>query len=201
MGSGPALGGKVLRIDPVSGAPPPDNPFAGSADPATRLVYTYGHRNVQGLAVQPGTGALYSAEHGPDVDDEVNLLRPGANYGWDPVGSGTYDESRPMTDTAIDGAVPAVWSSGSPTLATSGCAFLDGPAWGPHEGELAIAALKASALYLLRLPDGGGPASLTKAAVLDGDYGRLRTVEPGGDGVLYVTTSNGDDDKILRVTV
>lgn len=196
-----SLGGKVLRVDPATGQPPADNPFVDSDEEATRLVYSYGHRNVQGLAVQPGTEQIYEVEHGPDVDDEVNLIEPGANYGWNPVGSGTYDESVPMTDETIDGAVPAVWSSGSPTIATSGAAFLTGSSWGDEEGVLAIATLKGSALYLLSIPEGeSGEAELTKAAVLDGDYGRLRTVEPGGDGVLYVTTSNGTDDKILEVT-
>jgi len=195
-----ALGGKVLRVDPVTGQAPPDNPFVGSPNAATRLIYSYGHRNVQGLAVQPESGALYAAEHGPDVDDEVNLLQPGGNYGWNPVGSGKYDESVPMTDESIDGAIPAVWSSGDSTIATSGCAFLVGSAWGEHEGELAIAALKGSALYLLRIPQDGDDPQITKAAPLDGEYGRLRTVEPAGDGVLYVTTSNGTDDKVLRVT-
>lgn len=193
------LSGKVLRVDPTTGQAPPGNPFVDSDNPATRLIYTYGHRNVQGIAVQPGTGAIYSAEHGPDVDDEVNLLKPGANYGWNPVGSGTYDESVPMTDTSIDGAVKAVWSSGSSTIAASGCDFLVGDAWGEHEGALAVAALKGSALYLIEIPD-RGDATATKAAQLDGDYGRLRSVEAAGDGVIYVTTSNGGDDKILRVT-
>lgn len=195
-----ALGGKVLRIDPATGQAPPDNPFAASSDPQTRLIYTLGHRNVQGIAVQPGTGDLYAAEHGPDVDDEVNLLEPGANYGWNPVGSGIYDESVPMTDESIDGAVPAVWSSGDPTIATSGCAFLTGEQWGDREGALAIAALKGSALYLLTLAEDGGSPELTKIPAFDGEFGRLRTVEPGGDGVLFVTTSNGGDDKILKIT-
>ena len=85
------------------------------ADAATGevAVWTLGHRNVQGLAVRPGTGQVFSVEHGPDRDDEVNLLREGANYGWDPDGgAGGYDESVPMTDPDIPGAVPAVWSSG-----------------------------------------------------------------------------------------
>ena len=84
-----SLGGKVLRVDKATGAPAPGNPFAGSP------VFTFGHRNVQGLALRPGSGQLFSVEHGPSRDDEVNLLRPGGNGGWDPVPG--YDESRPMT--------------------------------------------------------------------------------------------------------
>ena len=95
------LGGKVLRIDVDTGGPAPDNPFAGSPNAAERLVFTYGNRNVQGVTVQPGTGRHFATEHGPTVDDEINVLRAGANYGWDPSRGGTqnrYDESVPMTD-------------------------------------------------------------------------------------------------------
>lgn len=195
-----SLGGKVLRVDPQTGQAPPDNPFADSPNQKTKLIYTWGHRNVQGLAVQPGTGAIYSVEHGPDVDDEVNLLAPGANYGWNPVGKGKYNESVPMTDPDISGAVPAVWSTGEQTFALSGAAFLTGSAWGAAEGRLAIAALKGSALYLLDLADGGDSVAVSTVPQFDDKYGRLRSVVVGGDGVVYVTTSNDSDDKILRVT-
>lgn len=189
-----ALGGKVLRMDPDNGQAPGDNPFADNDDPATRLIWSYGHRNVQGLAVQPGTDRMWAAEHGPDIDDEVNRLRPGGNYGWDPGGEGFYDESVPMTDTSIQDAVTAVWSSGDPTLAVAGISFL-GSQWGTARGQLAVTALKASSLSLLD-PDSG---RLRTAPVLDGDYGRLRAVEPSKDGSLYVLTDNGDD-RILRVS-
>ena len=86
-----SLGGKVLRVDASTGAGAPGNPFASSP-----LIYTYGHRNVQGLALRPGTRQMWSVEHGPDVDDEINLLVAGGNYGWDPVPG--YNESVPMTD-------------------------------------------------------------------------------------------------------
>lgn len=189
-----ALGGKVLRVDPATGQAPRDNPYATDNDPDTRLVWSYGHRNPQGLAVRPDSDQMYASEHGPDVDDEVNQLTRGGNYGWDPVGSGEYNESVPMTDTSIDGAVAAVWSSGDPTLAVSGIAFLS-EEWGASSGRLAIATLKGSALYLLDVQTG----KLTKAPVLDGDHGRLRAVEPSADGSFYVLTDNGDDE-ILRVS-
>lgn len=202
MGSNPqdlsSLGGKVLRVDPATGQAPAGNPFSDSEDPQTQLIYSYGHRNVQGLAVQPGTGEIYAVEHGPAVDDEVNLLQAGGNYGWDPVGSGSYDESVSMTDESLDGAVAAVWSSGDSTIATSGAAFLAGEQWGEHEGVLAVAALKGSGLFLV---DVAAPeVRVSQAPELDGDYGRLRTVEPAADGGIYVTTSNGSDDQILKVT-
>ena len=93
-----SLGGKTLRVS-TDGTAPANNPFDATGGNA-RFVWTYGHRNVQGLALRPGTTQLWSAEHGPDIDDEVNLLVRGGNYGWDPQnGAAQYDQSVPMTDT------------------------------------------------------------------------------------------------------
>jgi glucose/arabinose dehydrogenase len=181
-----SLAGKVLRADAATGKV---------------AVWTLGHRNVQGLAVRPGTGQVFSVEHGPDRDDEVNLLRAGANYGWDPEGSGEYDESVPMTDPDIPGAVPSVWSSGSPTLATSGGTFLDGRQWGAYDGLLVIGLLKAQGVLALRLDEHGALQDEFRLPELDGSHGRIRTVQQGGDGALYVTTDNGNGaDQLLRVT-
>jgi glucose/arabinose dehydrogenase len=181
-----SLGGKVLRVDPATGE---------------RVVWTLGHRNVQGLAVRPGTDQVFAVEHGPDRDDEVNLLRDGGNYGWDPDGGGSYDESVPMTDPAIPGAVPAVWSSGEPTLATSGATFLEGEEWGDYEGLLLVALLKAQGVLALRLDDAGVLQDQFRIAELDGTHGRIRSLRQGTDGALYVTTDNGgDSDVVLRVT-
>jgi aldose sugar dehydrogenase len=197
------LGGKVLRIDLGTGGPAPGNPFAGSANAAERLVFTYGNRNVQGVAVQPGTGRLFDTEHGPDVNDEINILRAGANYGWDPSRGGTqtsYDESVPMTDQQrFPDAVPAAWSSGGSTEAICGAAFITGQQWGTMQGLLAVAALKGTKLLLMRVDPNGAVTEVGQLPQLDGSYGRLRAVRAGGDGALYVTTSNGDDDKVLRV--
>ncbi|QGG94979.1 hypothetical protein GH723_07575 [Actinomarinicola tropica] len=120
-----SLGGKVLRVDRATGEGAAGNPFLGSANADTRRIYTYGHRNVQGLALRPGSGQIFSVEHGPTRDDEINLLQAGVNYGWNPVPG--YNESVPMTHA---GARPAVWSSGALTLATSGADFLRGSRWG-----------------------------------------------------------------------
>jgi aldose sugar dehydrogenase len=197
------LGGKVLRIDLGTGGPAPGNPFAGSANAAERLVFTYGNRNVQGVAVQPGTGRLFDTEHGPDVNDEINILRAGANYGWDPSRGGTessYDESVSMTDQQrFPDAVPAVWSSGRDTEAICGAGFITGQQWGTMQGLLAVAALKGSKLLLMKVDSNGTVTEVGQLPQLDGSYGRLRAVRTGGDGALYVTTSNGDDDKVLRV--
>jgi glucose/arabinose dehydrogenase len=180
-----SLGGKVLRVT-RDGEAAPDNPPAEGKDPR---VLTFGHRNVQGLAEQPGTGRLYSGEHGPGVDDEVNVLLAGRNYGWAP--GLPYEEGVPMTDLeAFPDAVPAVWSSGRPTTALSGIAFLAGDPWGAWDGALVAAELKNRRLRVLRLDaTGAGSTELRELCAEQG--ARLRTPVLGPDGALYVTT----DDK------
>lgn len=196
-----SLGGKTLRVDPDTGEPWPDNPFVGDGN-ANPLIYTYGHRNVQGLALRPGTEDMYSAEHGPDVDDEINLLTSGANFGWNPVGDSPddYNESVPMTDPNIAGAVPALWSSGNPTLATSGATFLDGPEWGAYDGLMLVGLLRGEGILVLQFEPDGALISASRLPGFDGTYGRIRTVQLGNDGAFYVTTSNGGGDVLLRVS-
>src|SRR3954454_16222987 len=193
------LAGKVLPIDAATGGPAVGNPFPGPGPAAS--VWNYGHRNVQGLAVRPGTDQGYGVEQGTDRDYELNLLRPGANYGYDPDGAGgSYDESVPMTDEGIPGAVPAVWSSGDPTIATCGGTFLDGERWGAYDGLLLVAVLKDTGVLGLRLADDGTLREQFRLPELEGTHGRIRTVQLGTDGALYVTTDNGGDDELLRVT-
>ena len=199
-----SLGGKVLRLDLRTGEPSPDNPFATAGNERERYVYSYGHRNIQGVAVRPGTGEVYTAEHGPSNNDEVNRIEPGANYGWDPSRGGTrdgYDESVPMTDRErFPDAVPAVWQSGRTTQAICSAEFLEGEQWAGLEGALVVTALRGAKLLVLRLRDDGALADVSVPEETDGPYGRLRAARLGPDGALYVTTTNGDDDKLLRIT-
>ncbi len=177
-----SLGGKVLRVDKTTGLGAPGNPF-----PSSR-VYTFGHRNVQGLDRRPGTNEMWSVEHGPTFDDEINLLVAGGNYGWDPTPG--YNERLPMTDlTRFPDAVEAKWSSGSSTLATSGGTFLSGSGWGIWEGRLAVATLRAQNLYLFEFDAAGELISMISLPELAWKYGRLRTPVLGPDGALYVSTS------------
>jgi glucose/arabinose dehydrogenase len=193
-----SLGGKVLRVHRRTGRALPDNPYADAADARQRLVWTFGHRNVQGLAQRPSDGAVVSVEHGSYRDDEVNALSPGADFGWQP-GPG-YDESVPMTDQSLPGQqTEAIWSSGPSTIATSGAAWVEGRRWGAYDGTLAVAALGGERMVFIRFDDdltlqgSSTPRALRR-------HGRLRSVTRLPDGDLLVTTSNGSNDKVLRVS-
>jgi glucose/arabinose dehydrogenase len=181
-----SLGGKVLRIDKNTGAAAPGNP-------AGHRWFTKGHRNVQGLAFRPGTGQPYSQEQGTFRDDEFNRLVAGGNYGYNPVPG--YNESVPMT---FAGGIPAVWSSGPTTIATSGMTFLSGRQWLDWNGAVIMCALKGSQARVLVLNQ-PGTAYVAQYTILTG-HGRLRTPVEGPNGNLYVTTSNGNNqDVILRI--
>ncbi len=170
-----ALGGKILRITP-EGKPAPGNPFGDSP------VYSYGHRNVQGLAWD-ADGQLYASEFGQNRYDELNRIEAGKNYGWPEV-EGTGDN--PAFVNPI-----ATWSTSD--ASPSGLAIFDGRAY--------LACLRGTKLYRIGL-DGTGAQQL-----LSDQYGRLRTVVVAPDGTLWVTTSNRDgrgdpvasDDRILRL--
>lgn len=190
------LGGKVLRLDRATGEPWPGNPWY--ADGGNRaFIYTFGHRNVQGLA-QRKDGTIWSVEHGSYRDDEVNLLRAGGDYGWDP-GPG-YDETVPMTNHLLGGGQrDARWTSGYPTLATSGATWVEGDQWGVLDGALAVAALKSQRLLFVKF-DESGVLKWVESPESTQRFGRLRSVTSADNGDLLVTTSNGGLDHVLRVS-
>ncbi len=176
-----SLGGKILRLTP-EGEPAPGNPFSNSP------VYSYGHRNVQGLAWD-SEQRLFAAEFGQDTWDELNAIKPGDNYGW-PEAEGTSDNAayhNPIAQWATDDASP------------SGIAYAEGSVW--------MAGLKGERLW--RIPLKGTEASADPQAFLEGEYGRLRTVVSAGSDKLWLVTSetdgrgspSGGDDRILEVRV
>lgn len=192
-----SLGGKILRLNRFTGKPLPGNPYAGSASVPRRYVLNHGHRNVQGLA-ERADGSVWSVEHGPDRDDEINRVVPGGDYGWNPVPG--YNESVPMTEDSLPGTqVHAAWSSGFPTIATSGAAWVRGAQWGDLDGTLAVAALKGSELVFFRF-DAAGHLLWTRTPDALTHFGRLRSVTRARNGDLLVTTANGVDDAVLRVS-
>lgn len=190
-----SLSGKILRLDP-DGSVPADNPFG-----ATSPIYTYGHRNPQGLAFDPRSGALVATEHGPSGEvgigayDEVNVVVAGSNYGW-PVVIGAPGLA-PYADPLLaypDAAVP-------PAGATFYLAQQI-PQW---TGNLFFASLGAR--HLQRVVFNGRGDVVAIERLFDGVFGRLRDVIEGPDGALYIATSNrdgrgnpaADDDRILRI--
>lgn len=189
-----SLGGKILRVD-RDGKAAPDNLGA----PFDSRIYSYGHRNTQGIAFlpKPLNGIIgFSAEHGSTVDDEVNELRKG-NFGWDPDIAYT-EKNIPMTNkTKFPDAIEATWRSGTPTQAPSGLAAITGKQWKAWEGSLAMAMLKTSHLKFLSLDDKG---KVVKEDKIITDKGRLRDVQQAYDGSLYISTDNGNNDKIIKLT-
>lgn len=192
-----SLAGKILRVNASDGSPATGNPFTSSAN--AKLVWSYGHRNPQGLAFRGSQ--LWAIEHGPDIDDEINLIVKGGNYGWDPVDAdNNYNQRVPMTDrTKHPSAIAAKWSSGDPTFAVSGGVFLSGAHWGDKQGYLAVATLKNRQLYLYNFSSNGTFVSVSTLSELQRTWGRLRSPVMGPDNALYVTTSNGNTDSVLRV--
>ncbi len=192
-----SLGGKTLRVDRFTGQGWPTNPFAGSSNPDTARILSFGHRNVQGVTIHPDSGEVWTVEHGPSRDDEVNRIVAGGNYGWNPVPG--YNESVPMTDFAeFPTAITAAWSTGAPTLALADGAFLSSGTWGSWRNGLAVTSLKNQSLRVLFFTDNG--AYRGQRIVLSGEYGRLRAVAEGLTDRCYLTTSNGaGNDKVLRI--
>jgi glucose/arabinose dehydrogenase len=187
-----SLGGKILRLKP-DGSIPEDNPFPNSP------VYSYGHRNVEGLAWDK-RGRLYASEFGSNLYDEVNLIRPGANYGW-PEFEGDGGEE---AETA--GYVNPITTWSTSEASPSGVEILKNGSIPQWEGNLFVAALRGERLWRLELgPDG---SVIGRHQLLRDRIGRIRNVVQAPDGSLWVTTSNLDgygspvseeDDRILRL--
>ncbi|WP_239004512.1 PQQ-dependent sugar dehydrogenase [Paenibacillus tepidiphilus] len=180
-----SLGGKILRIA-ADGSIPEDNPWPGSP------VYSWGHRNAQGLAWQPDTGVLYSSEHGQSAHDEINIIEPGANYGW-PVIQGSESG---------DGLQPPVLHSGDETWAPSGMTFITR---GPWAGELLVANLAGE--QVLHISPEGEDGQPSVKELFRGEWGRIRNITEGPDGTLYLLTNNrdgrgepgGEDDRLIAL--
>ena len=195
-----SLAGKVLRVDPETGAGHPKNPFVGRA--GDDRIYSYGHRNPQGLDRRPCTKQMWTGEHGPGGDDEINLLKKGGDYGWNPVSPGNpngYNENVPMTDTSLPGPQQqAKWASGFPTVALSGVGWIRGADWGGWDGELAGATLKNQRLMVFEFRNNNALRDVDIPPELNGSFGRLRTAVMGPDGALYVASDGARS--IIRVT-
>jgi aldose sugar dehydrogenase len=186
--------GKIVRIT-TDGTAPPDNPFANK--PGTRPeVWSYGHRNPQGLALNPADGKLWEQEHGARGGDEINIIQKGHNYGWPRVSYGVNYDGTPVGTgkTKMEGVDDPRWHW-TPSIAPSGMAFYTGdlfPAW---KGSLFNGALKSQLLSRLELK---GDAVVKEERLLQALNERIRDVRQGPEGALYLLTDSASG-RILRV--
>ena len=185
--------GTIVRVRD-DGSVPESNPFVGR-EGALPEIFSYGHRNVQGLARRPGDNAIWAHEHGPRGGDEVNILKPGANYGWPAITYGIDYSGAIISDqTEAPGMEQPVvyWD---PSIAPSGMVFYDGDRFPNWQGDLFVGALVQTHLRRLEL-DGD---RVVKQEVLLEDLGeRIRDVRVGPDGYLYVLTDSSDG-QVLRL--
>ncbi len=186
--------GKVIRIAP-DGSVPADNPFVGRAG-AKPEIWSYGHRNQQGLAFNPATGGLWEVEHGPRGGDEVNIIRKGKNYGWPVIGYGVdYSGAKIHAGSAREGMEQPVkyWV---PSISPSGMAFYTGTLFPSWSGSLFIGALSGRMLVRLSL---SGDAVTGEERLLQDLNERIRDVRQGRDGVLWLLTDSSAG-RLLRVS-
>lgn len=200
--------GKVVRIS-TEGAFPPDNPRF-SAVGAQPGVWSYGHRNSQGAAMHPGTGALWISEHGPQGGDEINVVLPGRNYGWPVISFGQeYGTTTPVGEGTAKAGMEqpvSVWVSrdgnqltgpNQSSIAPSGLVFYTGDKFPEFQGNLFSGALAGAALWRVVLGGPQGQTEVSRERLLAGLGERIRDVRQGPDGWLYLLTDSG---KLLRVT-
>lgn len=189
-------GGKLLRLR-EDGTPAPDNPFAGKQGYKPE-IYTYGHRNAQGLAFHPETGTLWLNEHGPQGGDELNLISPGKNYGW-PIA--TYGREYPP-DGSIITASPSregieepvvLWI---PSIGISGMIFYTGDKFPGWKNQILVGGLSGLAVHRLGFNDKGG--LLGREAILGSLRQRIRDIRQGPDGLIYLAV-DANPGGILRI--
>lgn len=185
--------GKLIRIAP-DGSVPPGNPFAGRTD-AKPEIWSYGHRNVQALAINPASGDPWEIEHGPRGGDEVNLIGKGKNYGWPVIGYGIdYSGAKIHDATARDGMEQPLkyWV---PSIAPSGMAFYTGKLFPKWNGSLLTGALRGAMLVRLTL---NGNTVTAEERLLQNLHERIRDVRQGPDGALWLLTDSSNG-RVLRV--
>ena len=178
--------GKIHRVH-LDGSIPKDNPFVDRAG-AWPSIWTLGNRNAQGLALQPGTGALWASEHGPRGGDEINLILPGANYGWPVVTHGINYDGSPITHLTTLSGMEDPKHQWTPSIATAGIAFYDGDQFPNWQGHLLVGGMWGEELHLLHIEGD----EVTTDEVLIKDRGRVRHVVIGPDGHPYISLTNGN---------
>ena len=186
--------GSVIRIND-DGSVPKDNPFVNKPN-AKPEIYTYGNRNVQGAALHPQSGVLWTHEHGPQGGDEINVMRAGVNYGWPVI---TYGVNYVIGTKIGEGTHKAGMAQPiyqwTPSIAPSGMAFYTGDKFPQWRGNLFVGALKLKLLARLELD---GERVVKEERLLEDEVGRIRDVRAGPDGYIYVLTDESDGE-VLRL--
>jgi glucose/arabinose dehydrogenase len=186
--------GKVVRID-TDGRAPADNPHVGKRV-ALPEIWSIGHRNVQGAALHPHTGALWTHEHGPEGGDELNVDLPGRNYGWPVISWGVeYGSGQKIGEGAEKAGMEQPLVRWVPSIGPSGMAFLTSDRYPGWQGSLFVGALRAQSLLRLELD---GTRVVREERYFTNEVGRIRDVRQGPDGWLYLLTDM-NDGRILRV--
>lgn len=179
--------GSLIRIN-TDGSVPDDNPFVGN-NQAQPEIYSYGHRNIQGAALHPQTGALWTHEHGPQGGDEINIARPGLNYGWPVITYGVnYGIGTQIGEGTEKPGMEQPLYYWVPSIAPSGMAFYNGALFPDWQGSLFVGSLKFRTLVRLTLD---GDQVVAEERILRDQLGRIREVEQGPDGAIYVLTDEG----------
>ena len=179
--------GNVIRLT-LDGDVPPDNPFVDT-DGALPEIYSYGHRNIQGMIVHPQTGDIWAHEHGPRGGDELNWIRPGINYGWPEITYGReYATNMNIGDFEAEGMEQPVtyWD---PSIAPSGMSVYDKDRFPGWTGNLFVGALSHQKIQRVVLD---GHAVARQETLLENELGRIRDVRTGPDGYLYILTDSGE---------
>jgi aldose sugar dehydrogenase len=185
--------GKIIRIRP-DGSVPPDNPFVGK--PGTKPeIWSYGHRNPQGLALHPVTGKLWEHEHGPRGGDEVNIIEKGKNYGWPVIGYGIDYSGAKIHDSTHKAGMEQPIKYWVPSIAPSGMTFYTGNLFASWRGSLFVGALAGQDLVRLEF-DGDKPVK--EERLVQQLRERIRDVREGPDGALWLATDSSSG-RILRL--
>ncbi|MFQ5625549.1 MAG: PQQ-dependent sugar dehydrogenase [Methyloligellaceae bacterium] len=185
--------GTIARVN-ADGSIPKDNPFVNNPD-ALPEIYTYGNRNVQGMALNPWTGIVWAQEHGPKGGDEVNILKPGANYGWPVITYGIDYDGSIISDLTHKQGMEQPVLHWTPSIAPSGMAFYDGDKFPQWKGDLFVGALKDRHLRRIDLD---GETVKGQEMLLNELRERIRDVRSGPDGYLYVLT-DAPDGRLIRI--
>jgi len=185
--------GKIVRLND-DGSVPPDNPFVGRAGVRPE-IFSFGHRNPQGLAMHPVTGRIWEVEHGPRGGDELNLLKAGANYGWPLATHGIdYNGSIISPNKSLPGMEDPlrVWT---PSISPCGLCFYTGTAFPGWKGSLFTGGLSAYALFRIELD---GERYVDEERLIEGRLPYIRDVRQGPDGLIYLVT-HSDDGGLFRL--